>query len=98
MKKFLLILTMAVMPLSTADAAEQFRLVPVDEYIKSAGSFVIDTGAKVIEGIETTAFGLGEIVTAPFRSDFYNTRKKTYYFKKPRLEFQYNSGRFYREQ
>ena len=98
MKKFLLILTMAVMPLSTADAAEQFRLVPVDEYINSAGSFVIDTGAKVIEGIETTAFGLGEIVTAPFRADFYKPRKKTYYFKKPRLEFQYNSGRFYREQ
>ena len=52
---------------------------------------------KVIEGIETTAFGLGEIVTAPFRADFYKPKKKTYYFKKPRLEFHYNSGRFYRE-
>tara|TARA_B100001094_G_C18085379_1_gene747460 strand:- start:787 stop:1080 length:294 start_codon:yes stop_codon:yes gene_type:complete len=97
MKRFLLILVLCFVPLSNVDAAEQFRIVPLDEYVKSAGSFVIDTGAKVIDGIETTAFGLGEIVTAPFRADFYKPRKKTYYFKKPRLEFRYNSGRFYRE-
>ena len=97
MKRFLLILVLCFVPLSNVDAAEQFRIVPLDEYVKSAGSFVIGTGAKVIDGIETTAFGLGEIVTAPFRADFYKPRKKTYYFKKPRLEFQYNSGRFYRE-
>ena len=48
-----------------------------------------------IEGIETTAFGIGEIITSPFRADFYKPKKKTYYFKKPRLEFHYNSGRFY---
>ena len=97
MKKFLPILVLLFIPVSNVNAAEQFRLVPLDEYVKSAGSVVIDTGAKVIEGIETTAFGLGEIVTAPFRADFYKPKKKTYYFKKPRLEFQYNSGRFYRE-
>ncbi len=97
MKRFLLIFVLCIIPVSRVDAAEQFRIVPLDEYIKSTGSFVIDTGAKVIEGIETTAFGLGEIVTAPLRADFYKPRKKTYYFKKPRLEFQYNSGRFYRE-
>lgn len=97
MKRFLLILVLCFVPLSNVDAAEQFRIVPLDEYVKSAGSFVIDTGVKVIDGIETTAFGLGEIVTAPFRADFYKPRKKTYYFKKPRLEFRYNSGRFYRE-
>ncbi len=97
MKRFLLILVLCFVPLSNVDAAEQFRIVPLDEYVKSAGSFVIGTGAKVIDGIETTAFGLGEIVTAPFRADFYKPRKKTYYFKKPRLEFRYNSGRFYRE-
>jgi hypothetical protein len=97
MKRFLLILVLCFVPLSNVDAAEQFRIVPLDEYVKSAGSFVIGTGVKVIDGIETTAFGLGEIVTAPFRADFYKPRKKTYYFKKPRLEFRYNSGRFYRE-
>ena len=97
MKKFLPILVLFFIPVSNVDAAEQFRIIPLDEYIKSTGSFVIDTGAKVIEGIETTAFGLGEIVTAPLGADFYKPRKKTYYFKKPRLEFQYNSGRFYRE-
>ena len=97
MKKFLPILVLLFIPVSNVDAADQFRLVTLDEYVKSAGSFVIDTGAKVIEGIETTAFGLGEIVTAPFRADFYKPRKKTYYFKKPRLEFKYNSGRFYGE-
>ena len=97
MKKFLPILVLLFIPVSNVNAAEQFRLVPLDEYVKSAGSFVIETGAKVIEGIETTAFGLGEIVTAPFRADFYKPKKKTYYFRKPRLEFHYNSGRFYRE-
>ena len=97
MKKFLPILIMLSVPVSNADAAEHFRIVPLDEYVKSAGSFVIETGGKVIEGIETTAFGLGEIITAPLRADFYKPKKKTYYFRKPRLEFHYNSGRFYRE-
>ena len=97
MKKFLPILVLLFIPVSNVDAAEQFRIVPLDEYIKSAGSLVIGTGAKVIEGIETTAFGLGEIITAPLRADFYKPKKKTYYFRKPRLEFHYNSGRFYRE-
>tara|TARA_R100000005_G_C4927189_1_gene157766 strand:- start:4 stop:297 length:294 start_codon:yes stop_codon:yes gene_type:complete len=97
MKKVLPILVLLFIPASNANAAEQFRFVPLDEYVKSAGSFVIGTGAKVIEGIETTAFGLGEIVTAPLRADFYKPKKKTYYFRKPRLEFHYNSGRFYRE-
>ena len=94
MKKFLLVLPF-LLPVSVANADVQFRMVPVGEYVKSAGSFVIDTGTKVIEGIETTAFGIGEIITSPFRADFYKPKKKTYYFKKPRLEFHYNSGRFY---
>ena len=95
MKKFLLVLPF-LLPVSVANADVQFRMIPVEEYAKSAGSFVLDTGTKVIEGIQTTVFGLGEIVTAPFRTDFYKPKKKTYYFRKPRLEFQYNSGRFYR--
>ena len=65
--------------------------------MRSAGTFVLDTGKKVCEGITITAFGLGEIITAPFRADTYTPRKRTYYFKKPRFEFIYDSGRFYRE-
>ena len=95
MKKVLFVCILLLAPMNSANADVQFRMVPVGEYVKSAGSFVIDTGAKVIEGIETTAFGIGEIITSPFRADFYKPKKKTYYFKKPRLEFHYNSGRFY---
>ena len=98
MKKSLFVCILLLAPMNSANADVQFRMIPVEEYAKSAGSFVLDAGTKEIEGIETTVFGLGEIVTAPFRADFYKPRKKTYYFKKPRLEFQYNSGRFYREQ
>jgi hypothetical protein len=94
MKKVLLLLPF-LLPVSAVKADVQFRMVPVGEYVKSTGGFIIDTGAKVIEGIETTAFGIGEIITSPFRADFYKPKKKTYYFKKPRLEFHYNSGRFY---
>ena len=97
MKKYLFILILGAVPISEVNAAEQFSLVPLGEYVKSAGSFIIDTGAKVIDGVETTAFGLGEIVTAPFRADFYKPKKKTYYFKKPRLEFRYESGKLFRE-
>ena len=43
MKKFLPILVLLFIPVSNVNAAEQFRLVPLDEYVKSAGSFVIDT-------------------------------------------------------
>jgi hypothetical protein len=97
MKKYLLVFILGAIPVSTANAVDQFRIVPLGEYVKSAGSFIIDTGAKVIDGVETTAFGLGEIVTAPFRADFYKPKKKTYYFKKPRLEFRYESGKLFRE-
>ena len=97
MKKYPFILILGAVPLSEVNAAEQFRFVPLGEYVKSAGSFIIDTGAKVIDGVETTAFGLCEIVTAPFRADFYKPKKKTYYFKKPRLEFRYESGKLFRE-
>ena len=95
MKKVLFVFILLLAPMNSANADVQFRMVPVGEYVKSTGSFIIDTGAKVIEGIETTAFGIGEIITSPFRADFYKPKKKTYYFKKPRLEFHYNSGRFY---
>ena len=52
MKKFLPILVLLFIPASNVNAAEQFRLIPLDEYVKSAGSFVIETGGKVIEGME----------------------------------------------
>ena len=73
----------------------QFRMVPLGEYVKSAGSFVLETGKKACEGIQTTAFGLGEIITSPFRADVYKPKKKTYWFIKPELN--YREGRFYRK-
>jgi hypothetical protein len=52
MKKFLPILVLLFIPVSDVNAAEQFRLVPLEEYVKSAGSFVVDTGAKVIDMLQ----------------------------------------------
>lgn len=97
MKKFLPLLVLLLAYPVQAKADVELRLIPPTEIVKSAGTFVIDTGRKVCEGITITAFGLGEIITAPFRADTYRARKKTYYFKKPRFEFTYESGKFYRE-
>lgn len=94
MKKFLLVLPF-LLPVSVANADVQFRMVPLGEYIKSAGSFALETGKKACEGIQTTAFGLGEIITSPFRADVYKPKKKTYWFVKPELN--YREGRFYRK-
>ena len=97
MKKFLpLIFLLFVLP-SQAQAEVQIRLIPATEIVKSAGSFVIDTGKKVCEGVTTTAFGIGEVITAPFRAETYKPKKKLYYFKRPRLEIIYDSGKLYRK-
>ena len=72
------------------------RLIPVQEIVKSAGVFVLDTGKKVCEGATTTIFGIGEILTAPFRAKTYTPKKRLYYFQRPRLEVDYDAGRLYR--
>ena len=97
MKKFLpLIFLLFALP-SQAQAEVQIRLIPATEIVKSAGSFVIDTGKKVCEGVTTTAFGIGEVITAPFRAETYKPKKKLSYFKRPRLEIIYDSGKLYRK-
>ena len=69
-----------------------FRAAPPLESVKSVGSFVVDTGRKVCEGVTTTVFGIGEIVTAPFRADVYKPKKKTYHFRTPKLFIEYQKG------
>jgi len=97
MKKFLpLVILLFTLP-SEARADVEIKLIPPTELAKSAGTFVLDTGKKLCEGVTTTAFGLGEIITSPFRADTYRPKKKVYYFKKPRLEFIYDSGKLYRK-
>lgn len=95
MKKSLFVCILLLAPMNSANADVQFRMVPLGEYVKSAGSFVLETGKKACEGIQTTAFGLGEIITSPFRADVYKPKKKTYWFVKPELN--YREGRFYRK-
>jgi len=96
MKKFLLILPILFASTTAAKAEVEVRLIPVQEIVKSAGVFVIDTGKRVCEGATTTIFGLGEILTAPFRAKTYKPKTRLYYFQRPRLEVDYDAGRLYR--
>ena len=96
MKKFLLILPILFASTTVAKAEVEFRIIPVQEIAKSAGVFVLDTGKKVCEGATTTIFGLGEMLTAPFRAKTYKPKKRLYYFERPRLEVDYDAGRLYR--
>ena len=95
MKKFLLILPILFAVTAEAKADVEIRLVPPKEIVKSTSIFVLDTGKKICEGATTTIFGLGEIITAPFRADTYKPKKRLYYFQRPRLEIDYDAGRFF---
>lgn len=96
MKKILLVLTI-LFSLSAVEvkADVEIRLIPPKEIVKSVGVFVLDTGKKIREGTTTTIFGLGEIITAPFRADTYKPKKKLYYFQRPRLQIDYEAGKFF---
>lgn len=95
MKRFILCLFVLclVNSVSEVKADYTFRVAPPLEVVKSTGSFVVDTGKKVCEGITTTVFGIGEIVTAPLRADFYKPRKKVYRFYRPSLIIEYQKGK-----
>jgi hypothetical protein len=95
MKKILLIIPILFILTAEAKADVEVRLVPPKEIIKSASVFVLDTGKKICEGATTTVFGLGEIITAPFRADTYKPKKRPYYFQRPRLEIDYDAGKFF---
>ena len=90
MKKFLLMLPILFVVSTEANAqVVEFRIVPVQEVTKSVGE-------KVLEGAATTVYGLGEILTAPFRARTYKPKSRLYYYKRPQIGIYYDSGRLYR--
>jgi len=95
MKKFLLILPILFATTTEAKADIEVKLIPPKEVIKSIGVFTLDTGKKICEGATTTVFGIGEIITAPLRADTYKPKKRRYYFQRPRLEIDYDAGKFF---
>ena len=95
MKKFLLILPILFATTTKAKADVEVRLVPPKEIVKSISVFTLDTGKKICEGATTTIFGIGEIITAPFRADTHKPKKRLYYFQRPRLEIDYDAGKFF---
>lgn len=96
MKKILLVLTILFsLAVAEVKADVKVRLIPPNEIVKSVGVFVLDTGKKICEGTTTTIFGIGEIITAPFRADTYKPKKKPYYFQRPRLQIDYDAGKFF---
>tara|TARA_R110000824_G_scaffold387173_2_gene582365 strand:- start:234 stop:581 length:348 start_codon:yes stop_codon:yes gene_type:complete len=95
MRKFLLILPILFATTTEVNADTEVRLVPAEEIVKSIGVFTLDTGKKICEGATTTIFGIGEIITAPFRADTYKPKKRLYYFQRPRLEIDYDAGKFF---
>ena len=73
MKKiFIMTMLIVGMSVNTAKADLTFKVVSPVDVVKSVGGFVLDTGEKVCEGVTTTAFGIGEIITSPFRAKFKN--------------------------
>tara|TARA_R100001377_G_scaffold85157_2_gene70579 strand:- start:1916 stop:2230 length:315 start_codon:yes stop_codon:yes gene_type:complete len=96
MKKFLLMLPILFALSTEANAEVEFRIIPVQEVTKGIGVFVLDTGKKVFEGAATTACGLGEILTAPFRARTYKPKSRLYYYQRPQMGIYYDSGRLYR--
>tara|TARA_R110000744_G_scaffold45707_2_gene101477 strand:- start:596 stop:985 length:390 start_codon:yes stop_codon:yes gene_type:complete len=98
MKKFSVIAVALLFMLPVNAKAEiTFRLISPVEVVKSAGDFVLDTGKKVCEGIVTTGFGIGEVVTAPFRANYKKPKVRTYKYRPPRLDWHYNPSRLYEE-
>jgi hypothetical protein len=99
MKKFVIMFAaLLFMHPSYAKADVTLKLVSPVDAVKSAGGFVLDTGKKVCEGITTTAFGIGEVITAPFRAEYKKPKVKTYKYQRPRLEWHYTPSRFYKSE
>jgi hypothetical protein len=95
MKKFLPLLVLLLAYPIQAKADVEVRLIPPREIVKSVSVFTLDTGKKICEGATTTIFGIGEIITAPFRADTHKPKKRLYYFQRPRLEIDYDTGKFF---
>lgn len=96
MKKFIIGLGIVLFFTTNTRADFEVEIVPPVEIIKTVGKFVSNTGKKACEGLTTTVFGIGEIITAPFRVDVYRPKKKTYHFIKPKLIIEYQRGEFYK--
>jgi hypothetical protein len=95
MKKIVLMMAIVIcVNTATAKADLTFKVVSPVDFAESVVEFVGDTGENVFEGLTTTVFGLGEIITSPFRAKFRKPKTKTYYFDPPRMEIE--RGRLYR--
>ena len=79
MKKIFIVLALSFGLTTSVKADVKFEVVTPIEAVKSVGSFLKDTTKKVCEGATTTVFGVGDIITAPFRSEFYRPKKNIYY-------------------
>jgi len=95
MKKMIVSFIVVMAISSTAMADVRIEVVTPIEAAKSVESFVKDTGKKVCEGVTATVFGLGDIITAPFRADVYRPKKKVYYYRRPLIRFDYQRGKLY---
>ena len=75
MKKSLFVCILLLAPMNSANADVQFRMVPLGEYVKSAGSFVLETGKKAREGIQQLLLVWRDYYS-PFRADVYKQRRE----------------------
>jgi hypothetical protein len=89
MKKFTMMVAIVFcVNISTAKADLTFGLASPVEVVKSVGGFVGDVGEKMFEGLTTTALGIGEVITSPFRAKFKKPKVKRYYFDSPSLRIE----------
>ena len=73
-------------------AGEQRRGVDIKvitpcDFLYGTGVFIKDTGKNIVGGVRTTAKGLGELITAPFRAKIL-VPKRTFHYVPPTLHYE----------
>ena len=66
----------------------EFKVVSPCDVLYGTGVFIKDTGKNIVGGVRTTAKGLGELITAPFRAKILIPKKRTFHYVPPRLQYE----------
>jgi len=91
MKKFIIALIAVCGFANDCFAGEQqrgvrFKAVTPCDILLGTGTFIKDTGENVVKGVHTTAKGLGELITAPFRAKIL-IPQRSFHYTPPRIKY-----------
>jgi len=65
----------------------ELKFITPADVLYGTGVFIQDTGKNVVEGVRTTAKGLGELITAPFRAKILIPKRRIFRFTPPGFRF-----------